>query len=320
MKSTSSLGLELEQAVGVANEIDNKRHLANHQPPRRLVHILIRPAIKFALKSGLLLQDFIQIAKEVYVELAEANLAKIGSRPNVSRISVMTGVHRQDVTKSFRDRESLTEIGPEALLSRVISTWAHTKRFQNSQRQPRLLSYDGAGSEFSRLVESLSTTVNPGTVLFELLRNGAARKTPRGLKLVRATLAVGTFPDQALGLLSQDAETLINVVEQNIASQNRPNHAHYRTSYDNLYLRDLPKIREWTIEHARKFHRELREYLSGFDADYTLKKAGGPAGGKITITSFSLTEPFDTNADQAIGLADSELEASPSRSKKSRAG
>lgn len=266
----------------------------------KLVRLLLRPAIRLALRSGLLLQDLIQIAKEVYIEVAEPELRRTTAKINVSRLSVMTGVHRQDVTKIFKERESLVEQSPPTLLGKVISTWSQSPKYLTTAGQPRVLDCEGAGSEFWRLVESISTTINPGTLIFELMRNGAARRTNRGLKLVRQTVAAGVYPDKAFELLGRDIETLTLTVEDNVRFQNQDNHAHYRTEYDNIILRDIPEVRAWIVERSRTFHRDLRDYLSKHDADYALERVpSDQAGGKITVCSFAYAEPalFEAEAE-----------------------
>lgn len=258
----------------------------------RLVRLLLKPAIRVALRSGILLQDLIQLAKEVYVEVSEPELLKTTKKINVSRLSVMTGVHRQDVTKIFKARESIAENAPQTLLGKVISSWGQNPRYLSSSGQPRILTCDGANSEFWKLVQEISTTINPGTLIFELVRNGAAVKSPRGLKLVRQTVAAGMYPEKSYQLLAKDIDMLTRVVEENVQFQEDTNHAHYHTEYDNIFLKDIPAAREWIIERSRKFHREVREYLSKKDADFAFQSVKeGEAGGKITVCSFSLSDP-----------------------------
>ncbi len=261
----------------------------------RICRLLIKPAIRFALRSSILLQDLIQIAKEVYVELAEEELQKATGKINVSRLSVMTGVHRQDVTKFFRDRESLLIESPQSLLGKVIATWSHAPKFTNQSGRPRVLTYEGATSEFSKLVSSISTTVNPGTVIFELERNGAIVKSARGVKLVRGTVASGMYPERAYSLLARDIDTLTTVVQENLAAQDdesEAGHAHYRTSFDNLFIADLPKVRDWIVQRSRAFHKDVRDYLAQHDADYIQNRIGAKeAGGKVIVTLFSHSSP-----------------------------
>lgn len=281
-------------------------------PGGRLVRLLLRPAIRLALRSGILLQDLIQLAKEVYVEVAEDELLKITPKVNVSRLSVMTGVHRQDVTRIFKARESLSDIATPTLLGRVIATWGQSPRYCGKNGRPRVLSFHGAGSEFWRLVQEISTTINPGTLVFELVRNGAAQKTSRGLQLVRQTVAAGMYPEKTYELLAKDIDTLTRVAEENISHQEVTNHAHYRTEYDNIILREIPAARAWIIEKCRVFHREVREYLSKYDADYTLSNVvPEEAGGRLVVCSFSYASPALFEEPHTLVASDDQRTAHP---------
>ncbi len=270
----------------------------------QLIRVLLRPAVKLALKSGVLLQETIQLLKEVYVEVAEEELGVSTKKINVSRLSVMTGVHRADVTEIFKNRTTVFRDEPITLVSKVINRWTSTRPYCTSSGTPRTLSYDGAKSQFNKLVSSISTTVNPGTVLFELLRNGAAETTPRGLKLVRATRALGKFPEKSYQLLSKDIESLVAAVDENIAlqqspSEQQPGNAHYRTEYDNIQLRHLPKLRPWIVARARKFHQEMRQHLAKLDGDSSPKtKQDSAPGARVSVSVFSfIEEPLANRRD-----------------------
>ncbi|MCB0352699.1 MAG: hypothetical protein KDD64_04215 [Bdellovibrionales bacterium] len=261
----------------------------------RLIRLLLRPVVHTSLRAGVLLQEVVQLLKEEYIEVAETELERIDEKRNVSRLSVMTGVHRADVRRIFKERAPAVGEEPISLLGKVIDRWTNEKRYQTKTGKPKTLTR----VEFSELVSSISTTINPGTVFFEMSRNGAITETAQGIKLVRGTRALGAFPDKAYEMLARDIETLVKTVEDNVLQQtvdpSLPSHAHYRTEYDNIFVEDLPEIREWIVERSREFHREVRAKLASHDGDYA-ENVGKTeeSGARVVVTLFSHTEEKTT--------------------------
>lgn len=261
----------------------------------KLLGVLLRPVVRFCLKRGILLQQFLSILKSVYLEVAEEQLSTITNKINISRLSVMTGVHRTDAMRLYRKRESPLPEEPITFVGRIIAHWTKNSQFITATRKPRVLTYGGEDSEFFRLVRSVSLSLNPATVLFELERSGTIKKVRKGIKLVRETTILSAREEQAYELLASDIDNLTTAFEENMSlSTGNLGNLHHRTRYDNIFIKDLPKIRTWILNRGRRFHKEVRDYLSEFDKDTTPKiNASEPAGGVVQVSSFSYMSPAE---------------------------
>ena len=58
-----------------------------------LLHLL-RPLVRYCLKNGFSIQDFTLVAKRAFVEEASTLLTQTTGSANSSRISALSGVHR----------------------------------------------------------------------------------------------------------------------------------------------------------------------------------------------------------------------------------
>lgn len=252
---------------------------------------MLRPLVRFCLRHSKPLQEFLDILKVVYVEVATEELRKETDKINVSRLCVVTGVHRHDMNRIFREKRPpiRKSVG---LLSRVVNLWESDKRFCTKSGQPRVLGLEGDDSEFRILVSSVSKTLNPGTVLYGLIRSGSAEKTPNGLKLVRGAVSLHKDPSRVYELLARDVESLIEAAEFNIEHNPDPRNLHIRTEYNNIFKKDIPKIRAWVLSEGRKFHARARKFLSKSDLDLNLDRAasGEEAGCRVIVEAFSLTK------------------------------
>jgi hypothetical protein len=245
------------------------------------------PMIRFCLSHGFSIQDFIDTSKLAFVKLASEEITKVGKRPNVSRVSVMTGLNRTETTRLFRGLKEPSET-PADIPARVMAHWRHDRRFRGASGQPLCLAYRGNNSEFRRLVETISKNVNPGTVLFELERKGMIKRTPQRVSLVRQVYATQTNPLEAFQLLASDFQTLLDAGEENVFGPDElVSNLHVRTEFDNIVKSKLPAIRKWLVEEGKAFHKRAREFLSGMDRDLSPQKDQGEAGARVSLTSYS---------------------------------
>ena len=70
----------------------------------------LRPIVRFLLRQGILWQDFAELAKETFVEIARAEYGIDGRPTNNSRVAMLTGLSRREVA---RVRDVLLETGPQ---------------------------------------------------------------------------------------------------------------------------------------------------------------------------------------------------------------
>ena len=231
--------------------------------------------------------------RETFVELAAEEAKRAGQKVTVSRLHVMTGLNRREVTRIHREGEPMA--AKPNVASRVLANWGFNKEFLTAAGKPRVLTYTGDESEFHKLVATVSKEVSPKNILLELERIGAIEKTKRGVKLVHTIEFVQNRPLDAYGVLARDIELVSQVVEENVFWGRKTRNHHSRTEFDNIYQDDLPKIREWLFEQGAEFHKKVRTYLASYDKDIDAnpEKEGGAS---VAIGSFSWTDNVEEDS------------------------
>jgi hypothetical protein len=264
-----------------------------------LLH-LVRPIVRLCLKHGIKLGEVVDALKRVYVSQAEELLEKQGDAVSHSRITLMTGVHRTDVATirtegDFKPRQKHTA-------SDVISQWRYDPRFCASPGMPRALTFDSKESEFAELVRSVSHSVSPYTVAFELERLGMLARARDGrLKLLTRVYVPKGDPGAVLEMLGEDADDLFLAVEQNAfrSDEEQPLNHHLKTEYRNVPAEALEEIRRWSMREGSAFHERARNFLSKFDRDLN-PQLGGTGTYRVAIGSFAVIEetPVTTTASK----------------------
>lgn len=260
---------------------------------------MLRPLVRFAVRRHVEYETVAALTKSLFVACAEEELKSDGRKVNDSRIAAMVGVRREDVAELRRGQkiDLEVEISP---LARLVDHWMTKAPYRGRDGHPRVLEHAGPQGEFAQLVRSVNSHLNPGTVLFELIRCKTVEKTPQGIRLLRPTLGVSPVPERAITLLSQDVAALVETVLENVEEQRDPKALHIHTEFDSIPVPRLTEVRTWVLNEGRSFHRRVREYLSQLDLDSSTESVDDTSETmRITVTSFlnsSVKPPEPTNA------------------------
>jgi len=260
--------------------------------PKEIMHdclqLMLLPIARFCLRRSIRLQDFFETAKFAFIAVAAEEMERNNESISTSRISVMSGVHRKDVTRIYKHKgehkQSLT------LVSKVLGAWQQNPRYRTKGGKARTLSFGGDDSDFTQLVRSVSADLNPYTVLFELERTGTVKKTGKGLKLISRIYNPKGDLKKGYTLLSMDTEDLISAVDENLWSEQDIPNLHIKTEYNDVALEALPLIRQWFITEGSAFHQRARNFLSQFDRELNPKLQAQKGGARVVVAAFSLVE------------------------------
>ncbi len=245
---------------------------------------IVQPAVLYCLKKGHTIRELLEAARDVFVEEASKELSKAGEKENVSRIAVITGLQRPVVKACLND-----QVEPKAasLTSRVTETWREHKRFKGKNNQPKVLSCDGDRSEFASLVRTVSKDIHPGTVLFDLRRQGLVEITETGAKLTsqKDKKSIEAVYKQ----IGEESRDFISAMLDNLDSPNEtPPNYQISSTFDNMDEADLIAIREKLNETLSKFQDEVEQLLSGYDLD-THPDPQKTGGRKVVVGLYSKT-------------------------------
>lgn len=150
-------------------------------PPLSLVMALkrlLRPLVRLLLSFSVQYPYLANLLKLTYVEVATREFPLEGRPQTDSRISLLTGIHRQDV-KRLRG-EMLTDAPPPPVVSlgaQLVSRWLGEAAYLDAKGRPRPLQRQaakGGEASFERLVQTVNKDIRPRVVLDEWLRLGVA--------------------------------------------------------------------------------------------------------------------------------------------------
>jgi hypothetical protein len=191
--------------------------------------LVMRPLIRLLIQYGVGLNTLTELIKHLYVDQARETLASQGKRVTDASISVMTGVHRQDVKRLGQSTpDKLLGKAQPSVLASVMEMWTGDPRFIDAHGAPKPLKRRQFGKSaktprndcFEDLIEAVSKGIPPKALLDEWLRLGAVVLNAKGevcwrspefakgeelQQLKRSLLAAGDRIDAARELLRDPA-------------------------------------------------------------------------------------------------------------------
>lgn len=279
-------------------DIPNKSSGEHWQPVelgvrRRVVSRLARPLVRLCVRCSLSIQDLGELLKDLFVQEANEELSQQSIKPNVSRLSAITGLRRPEVKRILAGSESIEGAPLKGLLARVMGQWRYDPEFCSHPGSPRRLTCRGPDPEFRRLCLKVSSTLNPGTVQFEFLRRGFAKRDGVHLELLYKVEPLERDPIESFELASKDVEALLESVQENVLNPQPLTNLHIHTEFDNITPQHLSTIRQWLMVEGKAFHARARNFLSQFDRDLNpeLQDDKTDPGARVVLTAFSVTHP-----------------------------
>lgn len=231
---------------------------------------ILRPLVRILLRNGVSYGTFADFAKWVYVDVASREFAIEGRKQSVSRVSVITGLTRKEVTRVQQLPKPDDDVEAENYnrAARVISGWLRDPHFTDDQGRPRIIPLEGESPSFSELVRRHSGDMPARAILDELLRVEAVQRDDEGKIHLRANAYIpkGGEADK-LHILGMDAAALIETIDHNLRPETQQTFYQRKVAYDNLPNEALPAFRDLSAQQAQALLEKLNEWLAERDRD-----------------------------------------------------
>lgn len=229
---------------------------------------MLQPVARMLLRAGVTWKEAAEISKAVFVKVATREFGLHGRPTNISRVAIMTGLGRREVSRMRR----LLEDGQAPPLdrmnsaTRMLTGWHTDADYIDASGAPRRLRFDAGEPGFASLARRYAADIAPITMLRELVRVGAVSEQPDGLLQVRKRyympLAMDSDAIVRAGSVLHDLGTTI---EYNLARdadhgtrfEGRATAANIRSA-DEQAFRDfieaegqalLERVDEWLVQH-----------------------------------------------------------------------
>lgn len=133
---------------------------------------VLRPVVRLAIRCGFTFPAFTSLLRQLYVDVAEREFALPEKNQTDSRVSLLTGVHRKEVSR-LRGAGVPAASRPDAVSrsDALIARWMASPEYTDESGMPLPLPRTASAGQagFDALVESVTRDLRPRAMLDELL-------------------------------------------------------------------------------------------------------------------------------------------------------
>lgn len=239
----------------------------------------LRPIARRLVASGVPFGQLESRLRELFVEVAEVDLALPGRRQTLSRLSLLTGINRKEIR---RIRAQDPHDAPSGSFSRnqaasLISRWMSDRGTKGPTGRPRPIPYQARrGTSFVKLAQQVTADLPPRSLLDELVRTGAVELRPGNMVALMSDAYVPKLGQaESLEMLAEDPAELVETMLQNIFDADRQPLLQRKVFYDNLGSEGVERLRSEMRSAGKRFLREVDRRLSKYDRDRNPKAPAG---------------------------------------------
>ena len=238
---------------------------------------VINPLVELMFDAGVTVQEFNQLLRNRAVHAAAGRVSRESGRCSKSRVAIMTGLPRSEVTRILGSISSESEISHgQHPARRVLAAWYDNPRFLTDSGEPAVLPIFGKRRSFERLVAMHGAGIPVRAMLDELTQiNAVERLADQKVRAIsRVPISIGLTPN-AIAAVGERCGDLLRTLTKNVR-------------------RHLPPLFEATalasdadLEMLPILRRELAEQGASFinGANALLRRSRSKRGGSSTVSA-----------------------------------
>lgn len=238
----------------------------------------MRPYARRMLAAGATFGQLEARLRELFVAVAESELAESGAVTTDSRISILTGINRKEVRRiRALEKKPAPHAFSRNVVASLISRWTSDPRTTNADGRPLPLPYDAPrGPSFVGLARKITGDLHPRALLETLIGSGAAElREGDVVALTRAAYVPHRGRPEALAMLADDPPELIETMLHNVLGEVEETRLQQKLAYDNIGSDGLDRLRSGLRREAERFLKRANKVLLRHDRDRAPRAPGG---------------------------------------------
>jgi hypothetical protein len=231
---------------------------------------LMEPIIGILLRNGVTHKDLTLLCKQLYVKVASEEFGIRGRQTNLSRIAIMTGIDRKEVSriKDNLQQDTAAQVSEQNQdrLNRVLSGWYQDKDFIDEQGQPKLISIDEGEINFNLLTRRYGGDLPTSALLKELKRVGIVEEIQGKLRVLGRYFVVDATDPAALLRAGNVIQDIAKALEHNLYKANpqkgKPKRFERRASNPQMPVEAIAEFRKFVESEGQAFLEKIDAWLT----------------------------------------------------------
>lgn len=255
---------------------------------------VLRPMVRLALAMGLKHADLEELLRDLLLDEARRAWAAKGVEPNVSQLSVTTGLNRKAVAAKVREAVDALPHTETSAAAKTVTLWLQMLADDPACRSLPVATADAAAPSFEAVARQASRgNVHHRTILDELVRLNMASEQDGRVELH----ATGFVPVEdlrgMLAFLGDNARDHLLAGVSNVLGAQPPmlERSVFATG---LSLEDCEKIQHLVRQRWSTLHHELTHEMTR-----AVESARGAAAGRMRVGIYTYYEDSSLIQDPA---------------------
>lgn len=260
---------------------------------------LLRPLARILLRNNVSHQTFAELAKQVYVEVANAEFGITGKKQTISRISILTGLTRKEVQRLLAQPSDADTATTEEYhrATRVITGWVRDPDFGDGKGHPHPLRMEGKRASFTELVKRYSGDIPVRAMLDELLRVGAVKQLKDGrICLLSRGYIPQKGPVEKLQVLGADTADLIATIDHNLYQKPSKPRFQRKVMYDNVPVEAAKEFKLLASAQGQELLEAIDRWLAHRDRDVN-PASKGSGRVRVGLGIYHFEERLDSDTE-----------------------
>ena len=227
---------------------------------------LLLPVARLLLRAGISWKEFADLAKTVFIEVATRDFGIRGRPTNASRVALLTGINRHEVSRQQVQLARAVVPVPTYLnaAQRVLSGWFQDPDYLLADGLPRPLPDGGAAPSFQDLCRRYGGDMPSTALLRELRRVRAVGADPDGqLRALARSYIQGRLDPEKILRAGSVLEDLGNTVVFDLtAPANARLRFERRAENASIDLRDVPAFQDFLEQQGMALLERVDDWLT----------------------------------------------------------
>jgi len=232
---------------------------------------LLRPLVRILIRNGVSFSEFGEIAKDVYVEVAEGDFQLPDKNMTQGRIAILTGLTRKEVNRLItqKGKQQGDYTSNLSRVARILSGWHTDPQFTGPYGLPLDVPYDAPDERtFVELVRRYTGDMPARAMLDELLRIGVVKEADGGrIKVLTRTYLPKADAPESLDRLGTAVRNFVETMDFNRTELDPEKRLFERhvSADEGIRTRDFPLFQAYVRERGQFLLEEIDDWLSKLD-------------------------------------------------------
>jgi hypothetical protein len=233
---------------------------------------LLRPIVRFMLRHGVTWREFSEFSKETYVDVARQAYGIDGRPTNNSRVAMLTGLSRRDVSKvrdSILDEDASGVSRGGNRMAQILTGWHVDPEFVGEDGQPKDLQMTGPSGSLSSLLKRYAGDLPHGAIRKEMRQRGLLRELDNGdVRVLKRDFVYTDLDPEMVRQMGVALHDHAATLEHNLNDE-REAAARFEGLADNISVSvtAVAAFQDYLEERGLDFLKEVDAWLSNHEVD-----------------------------------------------------